>query len=163
MNSPSKESVEEANKIFAESISKSDFIDANFILQNFTIPIAKALDKYKAEIKTLEEANRHQDGSITYFTDRCEMLIKKADDSLSEALRLNSVATQFSKQIASLTSRLNVAREVLQTINDTCEEEIKVRSAGLSESKLKNLKVISLLEMPRNFAKEALQKIQEEK
>lgn len=67
----------------------------------------------------------------------------------------------YVNRIEELKKKLAVAREVLGNIHDICDEEIKERSAGLPESKLKNMKVLSLLVVPRNLAKSGLAEIVE--
>ena len=57
---------------------------------------------------------------------------------------------------AEIESLLERYRLALETIENLCDEEIKVRSAGVSEAKLKNMRVLSLLRGPRDIARSAL-------
>lgn len=60
-----------------------------------------------------------------------------------------------------LEEALKIAWDALECLRAVCDDEIKARSAGLSEAKLKNMRVLSLLIVPRNMAKNALDKIRE--
>ena len=55
-----------------------------------------------------------------------------------------------------LNARAPQMEEALRAIAEQCDEEIKVRSAGLPESKLRNMRVLSLLRLPRDIARAAL-------
>lgn len=47
--------------------------------------------------------------------------------------------------------------EALQSLHDLFDEEIRVRCAGLPESKVHKLRIVSMLQVPRNMAKNALE------
>lgn len=61
-------------------------------------------------------------------------------------------------EIEKLTRTVNGLLEEVGHIRDVCDEEIKARSAGLPESKLKSLRIITLLAVPRNMARATFEK-----
>lgn len=80
--------------------------------------------------------------------------IKKLEIELAAERYTNGL---YEQRIKEKDARIKKLEDGLTTIRDICDEEIKARSAGLSERALQNMKVLSLLIVPRNIARNALE------
>jgi len=77
------------------------------------------------------------------------------DDAERDELR-SDIAIEAVRVMRSIFDENAKMREALAAISEQCDEEIKVRSAGVSEAKLKNMRVLALLRLPRDIARAAL-------
>ena len=66
------------------------------------------------------------------------------------------VALEAADRIEALTAERDRLREALHQIEITCDEEVCVRTAGMSEAALGKSRILPLLQIPRNIARAAL-------
>ena len=60
------------------------------------------------------------------------------------------------KEVLNLRDKLDKAVKQLEGISEILQEEIDARCAGLLESKVRNLKTLTLLRMPKNMVDKVL-------
>ena len=89
---------------------------------------------------------------VNYAADRIEALTAERD-GLLRCVTDNHVALCRAEAAEAERDRL---REALHQIEITCDEEVCVRTAGMSEAALGKSRILPLLQIPRNIARAAL-------
>ena len=86
--------------------------------------------------------------------------LREVRDRLGDAAdRIEALAADRENRLADLRiikAERDRLREALEQIEITCEEEICVRTAGMSEAALGKSRILPLLQIPRNIARAAL-------
>ena len=97
--------------------------------------------------------------ALTAERDRLKLDVvqfRRANDGLQDMLSQSKEVGFAFDNLTEITAERDRLREALEQIEIACEEEIRARTAGMSEAALGKSRILPLLQVPRNIARAAL-------
>ena len=102
---------------------------------------------------TEEELARHDSKTLLQLLLSADA---RCDDLTAERDKYESAWMTAEGKLADVEAERDRLREALEQIEITCEEEIRARTAGMSEAALGKSRILPILQVPRNIARAAL-------